>query len=319
MSQADAAVLPETPPEVLPDARPKSFVLRLTPPSWLGYVQLARLDRPAGWQLLLAPGWWAVALAGAAQHRAPNLWHLALMLVGAVVMRGAGCAYNDVLDRDLDAQVERTRGRPMPSGRVGVRQALAFTVALSLVGLTVLVQFNVFTIFTGAASLAVVALYPLAKRVTSWPQAVLGLAFSWGALVGWSATFAGLSAPAFLLYAAAFCWTVGYDTVYALQDARDDAIVGIRSTARLFGAKARLGVAEFYALAAALAAAAVVMVGAWVALLGPLAFGAHLAWQVWRLGDTTPANALMLFRANRDAGALMFAGLALAGWLGAGR
>ena len=310
MSQAGAPVLP--------DARPQSLVLRLTPPSWLGYVQLARLDRPAGWQMLLAPGWWAVALAGVAQHRGPNLWHLALMLVGAVVMRGAGCAYNDVLDRDLDAQVERTRARPMPSGRVGVRQALAFTVALSLAGFCVLIQFNLFTIFTGVASLAVVALYPLAKRVTSWPQAVLGLAFSWGALVGWSATFASLSAPAFLLYAAAFCWTVGYDTVYALQDARDDAIVGIRSTARLFGAKARLGVAVFYALAFGLAAAAVFFVGSWTAMIGPLAFGAHLAWQVWRLGDTSPANALMLFRANRDAGVLMFAGLALAGWLGAG-
>ncbi len=173
------------------------------------------------------PGW--------RMGRGPILWHLFLVTVGAIVMRGAGCAYNDILDRDLDAGVERTKGRPLPSGRVTVAQAFAFSIALSLVGLIILLQFNRFTIALSASSLLIVAVYPLAKRVTSWPQAVLGLAFSWGALVGWSATFASLSLAPILLYASAFCWTIGYDTIYALQDARDDAVVGIRSTARLFG------------------------------------------------------------------------------------
>ena len=231
-------------------------------------------------------------------------------------MRGAGCAYNDILDRDLDAGVERTKGRPLPSGRVTVAQAFAFSIALSLVGLVVLLQFNVFTIALSAASLLIVAVYPLAKRVTSWPQAVLGLAFSWGALVGWSASFASLSLAPVLLYASAFCWTIGYDTIYALQDARDDAVVGIRSTARLFGTSTRPMVAFFYAAAAALALAAIFSAGGGlVAALGWCAFAAHLAWQVSRLGDVSPANALRLFRSNFHAGFLLFAGIALAGWL----
>ena len=184
-------------------------------------------------------------------HRGPNLWHLALFLVGAIAMRGAGCTYNDILDRKLDAGVERTRNRPLPSGRVSVRAAASFLVAQSLVGLAVLVNFNRFSIWLGVASLGVVAVYPLMKRVTSWPQAVLGLAFSWGALIGWSATFASLALAPILLYLSAFAWTIGYDTIYAMQDARDDAIVGIRSTARLFGEHTRLGVGLFYAAARA--------------------------------------------------------------------
>ena len=266
---------------VLPDARPQSFVLRLTPPWALTYVQLARWDRPAGWQLLLAPCWWAAALAALAADRGPNIWHIALFLVGAISMRGAGCTYNDILDRKLDFGVERTRGRPLPSGRISVERAAAFLVAQSLVGLAVLVCFNRFTVATGLASLIVVAVYPLMKRVTSWPQAVLGLAFSWGALMGWAAYYGSLSWAALLLYASAFAWTIGYDTIYAQQDARDDAIVGIRSTARLFGARARLGVGIFYALAAVLAQAALVLAAKGIfAEIGWLAFSAHLAWQV---------------------------------------
>ncbi len=180
---------------VLPDARPASLVLRLTPDFALPYVQLARLDRPIGWQLLLAPCWQGTALAGLALHRGPNLGHLALFLIGAIVMRGAGCTYNDILDRKLDAGVERTRNRPLASGRIGVKAAAVFLVAQALVGLAVLLSFNRFSIGLGIASLAIVAVYPLMKRVTSWPQAVLGLAFSWGALMGWAATFASL-APA---------------------------------------------------------------------------------------------------------------------------
>ena len=252
-----------------------------------------------------------------AAHRPPDLRHLALFFVGAIAMRGAGCTYNDILDRDLDAGVERTKGRPLPSARVTARAAAAFMVAQASVGLVVLLAFNRFTIGVGLGSLVVVAIYPMMKRVTSWPQAVLGLAFSWGALVGWTATFGRLDAPAFALYAAAWCWTVGYDTIYAQQDARDDAIVGIRSTARLFGAHARLGVGVFYALAAGLAQMAIVGAGAGVwAEIGWAAFAAHLAGQVWRIDGASPATALRLFRANRDAALLLFAGLAAQGFAG---
>ena len=291
--------------------------MRLTPDFALPFVQLARLDRPIGWQLLLAPCWQATALAGLALHRGPNLWHVLLFLIGAIAMRGAGCTYNDILDRKLDAKVERTRNRPLPSGRVTSGAAAAFLVAQALVGLAVLLSFNRFSIWLGIASLGVVAVYPLMKRVTSWPQAALGLAFSWGALMGWSATFASLALAPILLYLSAFSWTIGYDTIYALQDARDDAIVGIRSTARLFGARARLGVGLFYAVSAALALAAIELAGGGpIAVAGWLAFSAHLAWQVSGIEGADPATALRLFRSNRDAGFILFAGIALEGWLG---
>ena len=301
---------------VLPDARPSSLILRLAPESALPFVQLARWDRPIGWQLLLAPCWWSAALAGMADHRGPNFLHLLLFLIGAIAMRGAGCTYNDILDRDLDKGVERTRGRPLASGRLGVKSAVVFLVVQSLVGFCVLISFNRFAIAVGLGSLVVVAIYPLMKRVTSWPQAVLGLAFSWGALMGWAGAFGRLDTPAVALYAAAWCWTVGYDTIYAQQDARDDAIVGIRSTARLFGEKARAGVGAFYAATAALALVAILGVGGGVfALVGWAAFAAHLAWQVVRMGPE-PATALKLFRSNLHAGLLLFAGLAAQGWAG---
>ena len=232
-------------------------------------------------------------------------------------MRGAGCTYNDILDRKLDAGVERTRGRPLPSGRVSVRAAAIFLVAQALAGLAVLLNFNRFSIWLGVASLGVVAIYPLMKRVTSWPQAALGLAFSWGALMGWSASYASLALAPVLLYFSAFCWTIGYDTIYAMQDTRDDAIVGIRSTARLFGAKARLGVAIFYAAAAALALAAILAVGGGtIALIGWLAYAGHLGWQLSQVEGADPKTALGLFRSNRDAGLILFAGIALQGWAG---
>ena len=291
--------------------------MRFTPDFALPFVQLARLDRPIGWQLLLAPCWQATALAGLALHQGPSLWRLFLFLVGAIAMRGAGCTYNDILDRKLDAEVERTRNRPLPSGRVSVRAAAAFLVFQALIGLAVLLCFNRFSIWLGIASLGVVAIYPLMKRVTSWPQAALGLAFSWGALMGWSATFASLALAPVLLYFSAFSWTIGYDTIYALQDKRDDAIVGIRSTARLFGARAPLGVGLFYAASAALALLAIEAAGGGViALIGWLAYGAHLAWQVWQVEGAGPAVALRLFRSNRDAGLILFAGIALQGWAG---
>jgi 4-hydroxybenzoate polyprenyltransferase len=300
---------------VLPDARPASLVLKLTPDYALPFVQLARLDRPAGWQLLLAPCWQAAALAGLALHRGPYLTHLALFLVGAIAMRGAGSTYNDILDRNLDAGVERTRGRPLPSGRVSVFEAEVFLVAQALIGLAVLLSFNLFSIGLGIASLAIVAIYPLMKRVTSWPQAVLGLAFSWGALMGWSATFASLALAPVLLYLSAFAWTIGYDTIYAMQDARDDAIVGIRSTARLFGKNTQLGVGLFYAAAALLALMAILLAGGGpVALVGWLAYAGHLAWQASKVRGADPSTALRLFRSNRDAGFILFAGMALEGW-----
>jgi len=301
---------------VLPDARPASLALRLAPDFALPFVQLARWDRPIGWELLLAPCWWATALAGIASGQGPNLAHLALFYIGAIAMRGAGCTYNDILDRDLDAGVERTRGRPLPSGRVTAKAAAAFAVAQALVGLAVLMCFNRATILVGLGSLVVVAIYPLMKRITSWPQAVLGLAFSWGALVGWSATFGRLDWSAVALYAASVAWTIGYDTIYAQQDARDDAIVGIRSTARLFGANARVAIAIFYAATAALTQVALLGAGGGLwAELGWLAFAAHLGWQVVRIDGASPAVALKLFRSNRDSALLLFAGLALQGWL----
>jgi 4-hydroxybenzoate polyprenyltransferase len=291
--------------------------MRLTPDFALPFVQLARLDRPIGWQLLLAPCWQATALAGLAAHRGPNVWHLVLFLVGSIVMRGAGCTYNDILDRKLDAGVERTRRRPLPSGRVTVAAAAAFMVAQSLAGLAVLLCFNPFTIWLGVASLGVVAIYPLMKRMTSWPQAVLGLAFSWGALVGWSASYASLALAPILLYFSAFSWTIGYDTIYAMQDARDDAIVGIRSTARLFGAHTRLGVGVFYAASAVLALMAIELAGGGlIARIGWLAYAGHLGWQLFHVKGADAATALRLFRSNRDAGLILFAGIAAQGWAG---
>ncbi|HXW20087.1 MAG TPA: 4-hydroxybenzoate octaprenyltransferase [Roseiarcus sp.] len=300
---------------ILPDAKPTSLILRLTPAVALPYVQLARLDRPIGWQLLLAPCWQSAALAGLARDAGPNLVHLALFLVGAIAMRGAGSTYNDILDRKLDAGVERTKGRPLPSGRVSVKAAVLFLVAQSLVGLAVLSCFNSYSIRLGIASLAVVAIYPLMKRVTAWPQAVLGLAFSWGALMGWAAVYASLALPALLLYASAFFWTIGYDTIYALQDARDDAIVGIKSTARLFGKNVRVGVTFFYLAAVLFAQAALFRVGASaIAELGLTLFAFHMLWQVRRIDGASAETALRLFRSNRDAGLILFAAIALEGW-----
>ncbi len=299
---------------VVSDAPSGNIVDRYAPPAWRPYLRMARIDRPIGWQLLLLPCWWSSALAATAVERgAPNLLHLALFLIGAVAMRGAGSAWNDLVDRDLDARVERTRSRPLPSGQVTPRQAAVFMIALALVGLAVLLTFNRFTILLGICSLAPVAIYPFMKRVTSFPQIVLGLAFAWGGLMGWAAIFGRLDAPALLIYAAAIAWTFGYDTIYALQDIEDDALVGIGSTARFFGEQARRAIAVAYALTIVLAGAALALtqhVG-WLSWLGLAAFAAHLAWQVAVLRRDDPAHALKLFRANWNAGLLLFAGLAL--------
>jgi 4-hydroxybenzoate polyprenyltransferase len=283
-------------------------------PAWSRpYLRLARLDRPIGSWLLLLPCWWSSALAAVAAHQvAPRVAHLVLFFVGAFAMRGAGCTWNDIVDRDLDASVERTRSRPIPSGQVSVAQAAAFLVLQALVGLLVLVSFNSFTILLGIASLAIVAVYPFMKRITYWPQIVLGLAFSWGALMGWAAAFGRLSLPALLLYAGSIAWVIGYDTIYAHQDREDDALIGIKSTALLFGERTKPILSAFYALAVVLIAAAGFLAGAGaVFAIGLLVFAAHLAWQVVRLDIADPDLCLTLFKSDRDAGLILFAGLLL--------
>ena len=223
-------------------------------PSWSRpYLRLSRLDRPIGSWLLLMPCWWSAALAaGMTGDIGPLPLILVLFFIGAFVMRGAGCTWNDITDRDLDARVERTRSRPIPAGQVSVPQAAAFLVAQALIGLVVLLQFNRFAVMTGIASLVIVAVYPFMKRITWWPQIVLGLAFSWGALMGFAVTLGRIDATALVLYAGSIAWVIGYDTIYAHQDAEDDALIGVKSTARLFGARTHLALAIFYSLAVVL-------------------------------------------------------------------
>ena len=276
------------------------------------YLRLARLDRPIGSWLLLMPCWWSAGLAGMAADRLPSLWHIVLFFIGAFAMRGAGCTWNDLVDRDLDGKVERTRSRPIPSGQVTVAQATVFMLAQALIGLLVLLQFNMFTILTGLASLAVVAVYPFMKRVTYWPQIFLGLAFSWGALMGWPAAFGRLDAAAFVLYAGSIAWVIGYDTIYAHQDREDDLMIGIKSTALLFGKNTPAMLTVFYTLAVVLIGLAGLMAGGGVIfVLGLLAFGAHLAWQIVTIDIDDPAHCLKLFRANRDAGLILFGAMLL--------
>ena len=281
-------------------------------PAWSRpYLRLARYDRPIGSWLLLMPCLWSAALAAGVAGdvvRLPLI--LVLFLVGAFVMRGAGCTWNDITDRDLDAMVERTRSRPIPAGQVSVPQATAFLVVQALVGLTVLLQFNRFAVATGIASLVIVAVYPFMKRITWWPQIVLGLAFSWGALMGFAVMLGRLDATALLLYAGSIAWVIGYDTIYAHQDAEDDALIGIKSTALLFGARTRPALMAFYATAVALIGGALWLAAArWPAAIGLVAFAAHLVWQIVRLDISDPALCKRVFYSNRDAGLLLFAGL----------
>jgi len=282
-------------------------------PEWTRpYLRLARLDRPIGSWLLLLPCWWSVGLAAVAAREQVNLWHVLLFFVGAFAMRGAGCTWNDIVDRDLDARVERTRSRPIPSGQVSVRAAAVFLVLQALVGLAVLLAFNRFAVAAGIASLAIVAVYPFMKRFTYWPQIGLGLAFSWGALMGWAAAFGRLDPPAYLLYAGAIAWVIGYDTIYAHQDREDDALIGVKSTAILFGAHTKPMLVVCYALAVVLLALAGSLAGAGLVFaLGLVLFAAHLAWQVVRLDVDDPLSCLVVFKSNRDAGLLLFAALAL--------
>jgi 4-hydroxybenzoate polyprenyltransferase len=260
------------------------------------YLRLARYDRPIGSWLLLLPCWWSAALAASVAHDISRLpLNLALFLIGAFVMRGAGCTWNDITDRDLDAKVERTRSRPIPAGQVSVSQAIIFLIAQAFTGLAVLLQFNRFAIATGIASLIIVAVYPFMKRITWWPQIVLGLAVSWGALMG---------------FAGSIAWVIGYDTIYAHQDAEDDALIGVKSTARLFGERTHQALLLFYGFAVLLVGAALALAGSgFAAWIGLGAFAAQLAWQIRRLRTDDPALCLRVFKSNRDAGLLLFAGL----------
>jgi 4-hydroxybenzoate polyprenyltransferase len=275
------------------------------------YLRLSRFDRPIGWWLLLLPCWWSAALAaGIAGDLSSLPAVIALFFVGAVVMRGAGCTWNDIADRRLDARVERTRSRPIPAGQVSVAQAAAFLIAQALVGLAVLLQFNGFAVAVGVSSLAIVAVYPFMKRITYWPQVTLGLAFSWGALMGFAVILARIDMTALTLYAGSIAWVIGYDTIYAHQDAEDDVLVGIKSTALLFGEKTQLALAIFYGLAVLLIGAALAQAGVrWPAWIGLFVFAAHLVWQIRTIRIDNPALCLRLFKSNRDAGLLLFAGL----------
>jgi 4-hydroxybenzoate polyprenyltransferase len=271
------------------------------------YAQLMRLDRPIGGWLLLLPCWWGLFLAQISQGGGvPNLWFASLFLVGAIVMRGAGCTLNDIIDRDYDGRVARTKGRPIPSGRVSVQQAFIFLAAQSLLGLAVLLQFNFHTVVLAMASLLIVAIYPFMKRITNWPQLVLGLAFNWGALVGWSAVQGSLSWPPAIIYLGGIFWTLAYDTIYAHQDREDDVLIGVKSTAVHFGENTKGWLGGFFALALISIDAALWLAGASViAHMGVVIAALHAGWQIKRLETNNSTLCLRLFKSNRDFGLII--------------
>lgn len=295
----------------LPDADRGNWVDRRAPPAARPFLKMARVDRPIGWWLLLLPCWWSATLAAIATGKPwPDPAHMALFFIGAVAMRGAGSTWNDITDRKLDAKVARTRMRPLPSGQISVRQALVSLALQCAIGLMVLLCFNSFTIWLGISSLVIVAIYPFMKRITHMPQLVLGMAFSWGALVGWAAATGSLAWPPVAMYAAAVLWTVGYDTIYAIQDLEDDEVAGIKSSAQLFGAHVQAAVGLLYAAVVVLLALSLWGTGAGLASwLGLAGFALHLAWQTKGISRDDPGLSLLLFRSNRDAGLILLAGL----------
>jgi len=298
-----------------------NWVDRLAPRPTRPYLRLSRADRPAGTWLLLIPCWWGLGLAAAADPAGPgwaDAWIVLATAMGAFLMRGAGCTWNDITDREFDARVARTKSRPLPSGQVNVRQALAWMGVQALVAFLILLTFNGPAIALGILALLPVVIYPFAKRFTWWPQIFLGIAFNWGALLGWVAHTGSLSWPPVLLYLAGICWTLFYDTIYAHQDKEDDALIGIKSTARLFADNTHRWLAWFFVAIMGLMGSAVILAlvetGSTAALVAALAgvwfFGWHLLWQLRQLDINNPENCLKLFRANRDAGlipALFFA------------
>ncbi len=308
---------PETPAEraaQASDILADHWALRRAPGPLRPYLRLARIDRPIGTWLLLFPCWWSVSLAASAGYRPPDLRLIGLFALGALVMRGAGCTYNDIVDRDIDAKVARTAERPIPSGQVSLVQAIAFLAALLGLGLAVLLQLNDFAVWLGLASMALILAYPFMKRVTYWPQAWLGLTFNWGALLGWAAATGGLAAPALWLYGAGIAWTLGYDTIYAHQDKEDDALAGVKSSALKLGARTRPWLIVFYGLAVAGFGAAGWTAGlSWPFYLGVAGVAVQFAWQVASLDIDDPAGCQLRFHSNRYAGWLLLAGILAAG------
>ena len=300
---------------ILPDAAPTNWVDRHAPTALRPWLKLGRFDRPTGIWLLMLPGWMGLALAAAMRGKAPDPVLMTLFFLGAALMRSAGCAYNDIVDRDIDARVARTAGRPIPSGQISVRQAWAFVIGCCLVSLLILLAMNGWTIGLGVASLALVAAYPFMKRITWWPQAWLGLTFNWGALMGFAAVAGAPGWPVVLVYAGLVFWTLGYDTIYAVQDLEDDALAGVKSSARALGDQAPRAVLLFYGLCFAL-----VLTGAWIGGLGPLflppaaLFALHLSRQAAKLDIADPVGALALFRSNSWAGVVLVVALALGAW-----
>lgn len=305
------------------DAPPDNWVYRFLPQGFWPFAQMARWDRPIGWQLLLFPCLWSAAMAANAQIVIGDeallsiyqtfVWHCVLFTIGAIAMRGAGCTYNDLIDHKLDAQVERTRSRPLPAGRITRKNAKLFIIAQLAVGALVLFQFNWFSIFLAIASLVVVAIYPFAKRFTDWPQFVLGLAFSWGAFIGWSAIFAEVNWASFSLYLAAIVWTIGYDTIYAHQDREDDALIGVRSTARLFAENTKIWLVGLYgATLVFLALAFYISSMPLIAFVTLIIVMGLFIWQIKVLDIDNPDQCLRLFKFNGKVGLVIFAGLAVA-------
>lgn len=299
------------------DAPSDNWVYRLLPQKAWPYAQLARWDRPIGWQLLLWPCLWSVALAANVMQASVGnavfltaIIHSLLFMVGAIAMRGAGCTYNDLIDHELDGQVERTRSRPLPAGRISRKNAKLFILAQVVIGAVFLFQFNWFTIFLAIASLAIVAIYPFAKRFTDWPQFFLGLAFSWGALLGWSAVFGEISWAPISLYVAAVCWTIGYDTIYAHQDRDDDALIGVRSTARLFAEKTKLWLVILYGVTLLCLALSLFIAGVGVVVyLGILVASILFIWQIKTLDINDGDQCLALFQSNNKIGLAIFLAL----------
>ena len=304
----------ETSEQIATDIPSESWIDRFAPEVIRPYLRLARLDRPIGTWLLLLPCWWGAALATPAW---PDATMFVLFTIGAVVMRGAGCTVNDLADRKFDARVARTATRPIASGQISVLKAFVFLALQLLLGLSILLQFNAFTVALGVSSLLLIVLYPFMKRITYWPQLFLGFTFNWGALLGWAAVKGELSAPAFVLYGAGIFWTLGYDTIYAHQDRKDDVLIGVKSTALKFGDGTKPWLVGFYSITVILLAATGLLANlAWPFYSGLTLAALHLAWQIKSVDIANSKNCLRQFKSNRDFGLILLAGIIAAQVIG---